>query len=178
MYDLEDFMYNDVNITAYRFVDYTNPMVRNILKEVDKYHPNIARKLLHRNHLIKVRKVSVVLFSFLNQSLQASSAIMFDSVYAFARGLHQFHKSSTPMQTGLTEMNPGPAAQTSTVAMVAAGAIAAPPPPPSVSGKLLPIPLNTFASCSNETPWTNGLSLYNYIDSVSRLNEVVPFDFS
>lgn len=27
--------------------------------------------------------------------------------------------------------------------------------------------LNSSASCSNETPWTSGLSLYNYIDSVA-----------
>lgn len=53
-------MYNDVNITAYRLVDYTNPMVRNTLKEIDKYHSNLARQLLHRNHLIKVSNVDWV----------------------------------------------------------------------------------------------------------------------
>ena len=54
IYDLEDFMYNDVNITTYRLVDYSNPVVRNMLKEIDKYHPNVGKQMLHRGQLIKV----------------------------------------------------------------------------------------------------------------------------
>lgn len=54
IFDLEDFMYNEVNITSYRIVDYSNPIVRSMLKEMAKYQPDIAKQLLHRNNLIKV----------------------------------------------------------------------------------------------------------------------------
>ncbi|KAH9520958.1 Glutamate receptor ionotropic, kainate 1 [Dermatophagoides farinae] len=135
IFDLEDFMYNEVNITAYRIVDYSNPMIRSMLKEMSKYHPDIARQLLHQNHLIK-----------------ASSAMMFDSVYAFARGLNQFFKSvhnlaelhsAATLTATMNQSNRQSASSSSSITM-----------------------LNSFASCSNETAWNNGLTLYNYIDSV------------
>lgn len=181
-------MYNDVNFTTYRIVDYTHPVVRNILKEVDKYHQNVGKQLLHRGHLIK-----------------ASSAIMFDSVYAFARGLHQFSKNShskssyhqhhsytvdhqlnlplkgfnsEPGGSGLSGSQLGnppyaydaipiagtlPEAGISSIFGIFGSSSSASSNSPS-SNSLTS--LNSYASCSNETPWTNGLSLYNYIDSV------------
>lgn len=47
-------MYNDVNITTFRIVDYGNPIVKNIIKELEKYHVNVAKQLLHRGGLMKV----------------------------------------------------------------------------------------------------------------------------
>ncbi|KAH9425801.1 Glutamate receptor ionotropic, kainate 1, partial [Dermatophagoides pteronyssinus] len=134
IFDLEDFMYNEVNITAYRIVDYSNPMIRSMLKEMSKYYPDIARQLLHQNHLIK-----------------ASSAMMFDSVYAFARGLNQFFKSVH----NLAELHSSSATATLTNQRQS-----------SSSSSSITM-LNSFASCSNETAWNNGLTLYNYIDSLS-----------
>ena len=53
-------MYNDVNITTYRLIDYSNSVVKNILKEIDKYHPNVGKQLLHRGQLIKVCYTSLL----------------------------------------------------------------------------------------------------------------------
>ena len=62
IFDLEDFMYNDVNITSYRLVDYSNPVVRGILNEIinDNYH--VGKHLLHRGQLIKVKLVKILFF--------------------------------------------------------------------------------------------------------------------
>ena len=144
-------MYNEVNITAYRIVDYSNPMIRSMLKEMSKYYPDIARQLLHQNHLIKVNtfhsSLSLSIYSAIFS--QASSAMMFDSVYAFARGLNQFFKSVH----NLAELHSSSATATLTNQRQ------------SSSSSSITM-LNSFASCSNETAWNNGLTLYNYIDSV------------
>ena len=78
--------------------------------------------------------------------------MMFDSVYAFARGLNQFFKSvhnlaelhsAATLTATMNQSNRQSASSSSSITM-----------------------LNSFASCSNETAWNNGLTLYNYIDSV------------
>lgn len=203
IYNLEDFMYNDVNITTYRLVDYGNPLVRNMIKEIDKYHPMVAKQLLHRGQLIK-----------------ASSAIMYDSVYAFARGLHQFHKNpSNQKQSPLPPLSSSSSSSSSTSQQMLSSGASSSSSSSSFETRFMsnppyyydtfPIPvngidynslispifgfgifgnngnnnnnngqlsnygsnfgwnsLNTYASCTNETPWMHGLSLYNYIDSV------------
>lgn len=213
-------MYNDVNFTTYRIVDYTHPVVRNIIKEVDKYHQNVGKQLLHRGHLIKVigQPFSLVILAFPSNNRvllstphnrQASSAIMFDSVYAFARGLHQFSKNShsksayhqhhsytvehqlLPLKGGFNSEPGGSGFSGSQFGnppyAYDAIPIAGPLPEAGISSIFGSIfgsssssvsassnspssnsltSLNSYASCSNETPWTNGLSLYNYIDSV------------
>ncbi len=55
-------MYNDVNITTFRIVDYGNPIVKNIIKELEKYHVNVAKQLLHRGSLMKVKTLQIFKF--------------------------------------------------------------------------------------------------------------------
>lgn len=72
--------------------------------------------------------------------------MMFDSVYSFARGLNQFFKSVhnlVELHSANSRMQPQYSSVNPTTTM-----------------------LNSFASCSNETSWNNGLTLFNYIDSV------------
>ncbi|XP_044736888.1 glutamate receptor ionotropic, kainate 2 [Chrysoperla carnea] len=102
-FDLEDFKYNSVNITAFRLVDVGDTRVAEILQEMEQFQP-IGNAILNRSGII-----------------QAEPALMFDTVYVFAAGL---------------------------------GALD--------SGHILR-PSNL--SCDLETPWNDGLSLYNYIDS-------------
>lgn len=67
--DLEDFKYNQVNITAFRFVDSETPRVKDILKEMENFSP-IGSSILNRSGLI-----------------QTEPAMVYDSVHVFARGL-------------------------------------------------------------------------------------------
>ena len=144
---------------------------------------------------------------------------MFDSVYAFARGLHQFSKnpnkvyqfqnqnhhhhtrtsvddheiflrasstSSIDQSINQNFVNPpysydakllvsqdvnnNPSQMISSIFSMfgdgGSGSNNNPQSSPSSSSYSSSNPLNTFASCLNESPWTSGLSLYNYIDSV------------
>ncbi|CAG9821798.1 unnamed protein product [Phaedon cochleariae] len=68
-FDLEDFKYNSVNITAFRIVDVEHPKVKDILQTMEKFQP-IGHAILNRSGII-----------------QAEPALMFDSVYVFAKGL-------------------------------------------------------------------------------------------
>ncbi|GJQ67714.1 hypothetical protein Trydic_g16535 [Trypoxylus dichotomus] len=68
-FDLEDFKYNSVNITAFRIVDVENPKVRQSLDVMEKFQP-IGNAILNRSGV-----------------MQAEPALMFDSVYVFAKGL-------------------------------------------------------------------------------------------
>lgn len=81
-------------------------------------------------------------------NLKASAAMMFDSVYSLARGLNQFFKSVH----NLVELH-------STISRIQQYSSVNP----------ATTMLNSFASCSNETSWNNGLTLFNYIDSVSQM---------
>ncbi|XP_023314966.1 glutamate receptor ionotropic, kainate 2-like isoform X1 [Trichogramma pretiosum] len=73
-FDLEDFKYNFVNITAFRLVDADDVGVRGILRDMEKFQS--AGNLLNRSHVI-----------------QAEPALMYDSVQAFAVGLRTLEHS-------------------------------------------------------------------------------------
>ncbi|XP_064212120.1 glutamate receptor ionotropic, kainate 2 isoform X4 [Tribolium castaneum] len=68
-FDLEDFKYNSVNITAFRIVDVDDPQVKESLEVMEKFQP-IGHAILNKSGII-----------------QAEPALMFDSVYVFAKGL-------------------------------------------------------------------------------------------
>uniref|UniRef100_A0AAR5PLJ9 Receptor ligand binding region domain-containing protein n=1 Tax=Dendroctonus ponderosae TaxID=77166 RepID=A0AAR5PLJ9_DENPD len=107
-FDLEDFKYNSVNITAFRLVDVDHPKVKDILSTMEKFQP-IGHAILNRSGII-----------------QAEPALMYDSVYVFAKGLAAMDSGHSIKPTNL--------------------------------------------SCDTEKPWDDGLSLYNYLDSVSNLH--------
>jgi len=67
--DLEDFKYNQVNITAFRFVDSETMRVKDILEEMENFSP-IGSSILNRSGLI-----------------ETEPAMVYDSVHVFARGL-------------------------------------------------------------------------------------------
>ena len=70
-FDLEDFKYNQVNMTAFRIVDGDNTQVKQILREMELL-PEIGYRILNRSQLILTQP-----------------ALMYDSVYAFAKGLQK-----------------------------------------------------------------------------------------
>ncbi|CAG9833887.1 unnamed protein product [Diabrotica balteata] len=107
-FDLEDFKYNSVNITAFRIVDVEHPKVKETLEVMEKFQP-IGHAILNRSGVI-----------------QAEPALMFDSVYVFAKGLSGMENGHSIRPTNL--------------------------------------------SCDIEKPWDDGLTLYDYIDSVSGLH--------
>ncbi|XP_034139238.1 glutamate receptor ionotropic, kainate 2 isoform X3 [Drosophila guanche] len=72
-YDLEDFRYNSVNITAFRLVDVGSKRYLEVIDQMQK---------LQHNGLDLINGVPYI---------QTESALMFDSVYAFATGLHFLH---------------------------------------------------------------------------------------
>ncbi|XP_070395005.1 glutamate receptor ionotropic, kainate 2 isoform X3 [Dermacentor albipictus] len=76
-YNLEDFQYNFVNITAYRMVDSENQTVRNIMRDMEKFQP-FGQNILNRTNVIITEP-----------------ALMFDAVYAFAHGLNDLQRSAT-----------------------------------------------------------------------------------
>ncbi|CAG2174629.1 unnamed protein product [Oppiella nova] len=106
-FNLEDFKYNYVNMTAFRLVDSDNPLVRHTLRDIERFQP-IGNNILNKSNVI-----------------QAGPALMYDAVYALSRGLHSLQQNS-PF--------------------------------------LLRFPNN--ASCDSEISWTDGSSLFNYIDSL------------
>ncbi|CAH1132882.1 unnamed protein product [Ceutorhynchus assimilis] len=109
-FDLEDFKYNSVNITAFRLVDVEHSKVKEILTTMEKFQP-IGHAILNRSGII-----------------QAEPALMYDSVYVFAKGLAAMDSGHSIKPTNL--------------------------------------------SCETEKPWDDGLSLYNYLDSVSNLHGI------
>ena len=70
-FDLEDFKYNQVNMTAFRIVDGDNKNVKNVLQEMENL-PEIGDKILNQTQLILTQP-----------------ALVYDSVYAFAKGLQK-----------------------------------------------------------------------------------------
>ncbi|XP_039496291.1 glutamate receptor ionotropic, kainate 2 isoform X8 [Drosophila santomea] len=72
-YDLEDFRYNSVNITAFRLVDVDSKRYLEVINQMQK---------LQNNGLDIINGIPYI---------QTESALMFDSVYAFATGLHFLH---------------------------------------------------------------------------------------
>ncbi|XP_052132388.1 glutamate receptor ionotropic, kainate 2 [Frankliniella occidentalis] len=67
--DLEDFSYNNVNMTAFRLVDADDTGVRDALRQMERFAP-IGHQIINTSGII-----------------QAEPALMYDSVQVFARGL-------------------------------------------------------------------------------------------
>ncbi|XP_076389983.1 glutamate receptor ionotropic, kainate 2 isoform X3 [Megachile rotundata] len=74
-FDLEDFKYNFVNITAFRLVDAEDVAVRGILRDMERYQPS-GNTILNKSKVI-----------------QAEPALMYDSVQVFAEGLRTLEQS-------------------------------------------------------------------------------------
>ncbi|XP_015191007.1 PREDICTED: glutamate receptor ionotropic, kainate 2-like isoform X3 [Polistes dominula] len=74
-FDLEDFKYNFVNITAFRLVDADDVGVRGILRDMERYQP-AGNTILNKSKVI-----------------QAEPALMYDSVQVFAVGLRTLEQS-------------------------------------------------------------------------------------
>ncbi|XP_020292525.1 glutamate receptor ionotropic, kainate 2-like isoform X4 [Pseudomyrmex gracilis] len=74
-FDLEDFKYNFVNITAFRLVDADDVGVRSILRDMERYQPS-GNTILNKSRII-----------------QAEPALMYDSVQVFAVGLRTLEQS-------------------------------------------------------------------------------------
>lgn len=74
-FDLEDFKYNFVNITAFRLVDADDLGVRSILRDMERYQPS-GNTILNKSRII-----------------QAEPALMYDSVQVFAVGLRTLEQS-------------------------------------------------------------------------------------
>ncbi|XP_037956642.1 glutamate receptor ionotropic, kainate 2 isoform X3 [Teleopsis dalmanni] len=104
-YDLEDFKYNGVNITAFRLVDVESKRYEDIVEQMQKFQHNGLDIINGRPYI------------------QTQSALMFDAVYAFAAGLKELDRSHTLSLRNL--------------------------------------------SCDSEESWSDGLSLYNYINSAT-----------
>ncbi|XP_059470905.1 glutamate receptor ionotropic, kainate 2-like isoform X3 [Neocloeon triangulifer] len=76
-FDLEDFKYNFVNMTAFRIVDAEDVGVREILRDMERFQP-VGHSILNKSRII-----------------QAEPALMFDSVHVFAIGLQTLEQSHT-----------------------------------------------------------------------------------
>ncbi|KAF2357618.1 Ionotropic glutamate receptor L-glutamate and glycine-binding domain [Trinorchestia longiramus] len=83
-FDLEDFKYNFVNMTAFRLVDSDHYSVRQILKDMESFQP-IGQHILNRTRVI-----------------QAEPALMYDSVHVFALGLQALERSATLLLANLS----------------------------------------------------------------------------
>jgi ionotropic glutamate receptor len=57
-FDLEDFKYNSVNITAFRIVDVDHPKVKEILEVMEKFQP-IGHAILNKSGIIQVMILSL-----------------------------------------------------------------------------------------------------------------------
>ncbi|KYQ56876.1 Glutamate receptor, ionotropic kainate 2, partial [Trachymyrmex zeteki] len=75
-FDLEDFKYNSVNMTAFRLVDLEEPKVAEILKQMERFQPAIGHAILNKTGII-----------------QAEPALVYDSVQVFAHGLAALDRS-------------------------------------------------------------------------------------
>ncbi|XP_076356975.1 glutamate receptor ionotropic, kainate 2-like isoform X2 [Tachypleus tridentatus] len=71
-FNLEDFRYNFVNMTAFRLVDSNHPTVKQLLKDMETFQP-IGHNILNKSNVI-----------------MTEPALMYDSVYTLARGLQAF----------------------------------------------------------------------------------------
>ncbi|XP_057338875.1 glutamate receptor ionotropic, kainate 2-like isoform X6 [Microplitis mediator] len=74
-FDLEDFKYNNVNMTAFRLVDLEEQKVAEVLKQMERFQP-IGHAILNRTGVI-----------------QAEPALVYDSVQVFAHGLASLDRS-------------------------------------------------------------------------------------
>ncbi|CAD7094020.1 unnamed protein product [Hermetia illucens] len=78
MFDLEDFKYNSVNITAFRLVDVESKRYNEILHDMRKFEHS-GRSILNTS----------------GGTIQAEPALVFDSVHVFAAGLTALNRSHT-----------------------------------------------------------------------------------
>lgn len=53
-FDLEDFKYNSVNMTAFRLVDLEEPKVAEVLKQMERFQPAIGHAILNKTGVIQV----------------------------------------------------------------------------------------------------------------------------
>jgi len=53
-FDLEDFKYNSVNMTAFRLVDLEEPKVIEVLKQMERFQPTIGHAILNKTGVIQV----------------------------------------------------------------------------------------------------------------------------
>ncbi|KAI5732447.1 hypothetical protein M8J76_000300 [Diaphorina citri] len=104
-FDLEDFKYNSVNMTAFRIVNLEDRKVVDLLEQMERFQ-TLGHNILNRSGII-----------------QAEPALMYDSVHVLAAGLALLDKSSVIKTSNL--------------------------------------------SCDLEVPWRDGLSLYNYINTIN-----------
>ncbi|RWS04230.1 glutamate receptor ionotropic: kainate 2-like protein [Dinothrombium tinctorium] len=104
-FNLENFRYNFVNMTAYRMVDSDSDYVKKLLKEMEKFQ-SVGQFILNKTNIITLEP-----------------ALMYDSVLALAKGLQALERGATLR------------------------------------------PVNV--SCDEENPWTDGSSLFNYVNAVS-----------
>ncbi|XP_061929616.1 glutamate receptor ionotropic, kainate 2 isoform X3 [Apis cerana] len=74
-FDLEDFKYNSVNMTAFRLVDLEEPKVAEVLRQMERFQP-IGHAILNKTGVI-----------------QAEPALVYDSVQVFAHGLAALDRS-------------------------------------------------------------------------------------
>ncbi|XP_023288447.1 glutamate receptor ionotropic, kainate 2 [Orussus abietinus] len=74
-FDLEDFKYNSVNMTAFRLVDLEEPNVAEVLRQMERFQP-IGHAILNKTGVI-----------------QAEPALVYDSVQVFAHGLAALDRS-------------------------------------------------------------------------------------
>lgn len=57
IFDLEDFKYNFVNMTAFRLIDSSNTQVGGILEEIEKIQA-VGQPILNRSKVIQVSKAN------------------------------------------------------------------------------------------------------------------------
>lgn len=55
-FDLEDFKYNSVNMTAFRLVDLEEPKVSDILRQMERFQP-IGHAILNKTGVIQVGNI-------------------------------------------------------------------------------------------------------------------------
>lgn len=56
MFDLEDFKYNNVNITAFRLVDTENPSVADVVEQMRKFQSSGQSTINSGNKILQVSK--------------------------------------------------------------------------------------------------------------------------
>lgn len=53
-FDLEDFKYNSVNMTAFRLVDLEEPKVAEVLRQMERFQPAIGHAILNKTGVLQV----------------------------------------------------------------------------------------------------------------------------
>nr|CAD7423216.1 unnamed protein product [Timema monikensis] len=93
-FDLEDFKYNFVNMTAFRIVDAEDVSVQEILKDMERFHPTVSRRKCESTVNLRISfRVSNVRLPDQFLAWEAEPALMYDSVLVFAIGLQTLEQS-------------------------------------------------------------------------------------